>query len=188
LIAKALPGAEAKDTDYVFLGFVLRYVPSGLIGLLIAVILCAAMSSTASELSALGSTTTIDLYQRVLRRSIPAERGLLISKLFTAAWGALAIGFASFAALVDNLIEAVNILGSLFYGTMLGLFLVGFFVRSVGATAVLLSAVIAQCLVLGLFVATQLGFLWYNVVGSLTTVTLSALFQWGMNARTRPQN
>ncbi|MET0388512.1 MAG: sodium:solute symporter, partial [Polyangiales bacterium] len=129
LIRDTLPGAEVKDTDYVFLSFVLHYVPNGLIGLLIAVILCAAMGSTASELTALGSTTTLDLYQRLRRAPLSEAQALFVSKLFTAAWGVIAIGFASFAALVDNLIEAVNILGSLFYGTTLGIFVVGFALR-----------------------------------------------------------
>jgi Na+/proline symporter len=177
LIARAVPGATAKDTDYVFLSFVLHYVPHGLIGLLIAVILCAAMGSTASELSALGQTTTVDLYQRVLNRPVPAARGLFISKLFTALWGVLAIGFAVFAALVDNLIEAVNILGSLFYGTTLGLFLVGFFMRWIASTPVFLAALISQALVLVLYFVSSLGFLWYNVVGAAVVVALAALFQ-----------
>lgn len=185
LLKEAVPGAEVKDTDYVFLSFVLRYIPSGLVGLLVAVILCATMSSISSELAALGSTTTLDLYQR-LRGELPdAKHGLLVSKLFTALWGVLAVSFASFAALLDNLIEAVNILGSLFYGTMLGLFLVGFFMRWVGATPVLIAALIAEASVLALFFATDLGFLWFNVVGSGLVVVLAALFQLSSGTRRR---
>ena len=176
--------AEVKDTDYVFLDFVLRYVPVGVVGLLIAVILCAAMSSTASELSALGGTTTIDIYQRLRRTPFTAQHGLFMSKLFTAAWGAVAISFASFAALVDNLIEAVNILGSLFYGTTLGLFLVGFGIPRIGATPVLIAGLVAQLLVFGLYIGTTLGFLWYNVVGSLTVVALAMLLQFGLRLLT----
>ena len=177
LIARAVPSAELKDTDYVFLNFVVQYVPSGLVGLLIAVILCAAMSSIASELTALGSTTTLDFYQRVRGRPLPPERGLLVSKLFTALWGLLAVGFASFAALLDNLIEAVNILGSLFYGTILGIFLVGFFVRRVSATPVLIGALVAEATVLGLFFTSDLGFLWYNVVGAAVVLAVSLVLQ-----------
>jgi len=177
LIARAVPHAETKDADYVFLGFVLRYLPSGLIGLLIAVIFCAAMSSTASELAALGSTTTLDLYQRLLGRQLPDRHGLLVSKLFTALWGVLAVSFASFASLLDNLIEAVNILGSLFYGTVLGLFLVGFFLRWIGATPVLIAALTAQAIVLGLFFASDVGYLWYNVVGAAVVVGLAATLE-----------
>ncbi|HKP63378.1 MAG TPA: sodium:solute symporter [Polyangiales bacterium] len=182
LIARAVPSAELKDTDYVFLGFVIRYVPSGLVGLLIAVILCAAMSSTSSELAALGSTTTLDLYQRILGRPVSERRGLLISKLFTAMWGALAVSFAAFAALLDNLIEAVNILGSLFYGTVLGIFLVGFFLRRVSATPTLIGALVAQAIVLTLFFTSSVGFLWYNVVGSASVVVVASVLEI---ARTR---
>jgi Na+/proline symporter len=177
LIARAVPTAELKDTDYVFLGFVIHYVPEGLIGLLIAVILCAAMSSIASELTALGSTTTLDLYQRVLNRPVEEVRGLWISKLFTALWGVLAVGFASFAALIDNLIEAVNILGSLFYGTLLGMFLVGFFVKRVSATPVLIAALLAEAVVMGLFFGSSLGFLWYNVVGAACVLVFALALQ-----------
>src|SRR5262245_6215233 len=111
LVKRALPDAEIQDADYVFIGFVLRYVPAGLVGLLIAVILAAAMSSVASELAALGTTSTVDLYKRFSRKETTAAQDLLASKLFTAAWGAVAVSFAGFAALLDNLIEAVNILG-----------------------------------------------------------------------------
>jgi uncharacterized sodium:solute symporter family permease YidK len=177
LIARAVPTAELKDTDYVFLGFVIHYVPKGLIGLLIAVILCAAMSSIASELAALGSTTTLDLYQRLLHRPVDEVRGLWISKLFTALWGVLAVGFASFAALIDNLIEAVNILGSLFYGTLLGMFLVGFFVKRVSATPVLIASLLAEAVVMGLFFGSSLGFLWYNVVGAACVILFALALQ-----------
>jgi solute:Na+ symporter, SSS family len=176
-VSKRLSGPEMKDTDYVFLEFVLRTVPTGLIGLLIAVIMCAAMSSIASELSALGSTTTLDLFLKLRKTPLSEAQGLRWSKLFTALWGVVAIGFASFAALVDNLIEAVNILGSLFYGTTLGLFLVGFGLRWIRATAVLISACVAQSLVLYLFFATKLGFLWFNVIGSSCVVVLAVVLQ-----------
>lgn len=177
IVSKSLAGPEMKDTDYVFLEFVLRTVPTGLIGLLIAVIMCAAMSSLSSELSALGSTTTLDLFLKMRKAPLTEEQGLRWSKLFTALWGTVAIGFASFAALVDNLIEAVNILGSLFYGTTLGLFLVGFGMRWIRGTAVLISACVAQSLVLYLYFVTKLGFLWFNVIGSGTVVLLALLLQ-----------
>lgn len=177
LVSARLSGPEMKDTDYVFLEFVRRTVPAGVIGLLIAVILCAAMSSLASELSALGSTTTLDLFLKLRKTPLSEAQGLRWSKVFTALWGGVAIGFASFAALLDNLIEAVNILGSLFYGTTLGLFLVGFGIRWVKATAVLISAFVAQSLVLYLYFATQLGFLWFNVIGSTCVVLLSLALQ-----------
>lgn len=188
LIGRAVPDAETKDADYVFLSFVLRYVPQGLVGLLIAVIFCAAMSSTASELAALGSTTTLDLYKRLLRRPTTPETqardDLRASKFFTALWGVVAVSFASFAALLDNLIEAINILGSIFYGTVLGIFLVAFFVHRVTATPVLLGALVAQVTVLLLFFTSDLGFLWYNVIGSglVVIVALAAEQLRGMRS------
>jgi solute:Na+ symporter, SSS family len=173
LVARAVPGTETRDTDYVFIGFVLKYVPTGVVGLIIAVIFCAAMSSIAGELAALGSTTTVDLYKRLLRRGGSTQHDLLASKLFTVFWGLVAVSFAAFASLLDNLIQAVNILGSIFYGTVLGLFVVAFFFRRVSATPVLLGALVAQATVVALFLASDLGFLWYNVVGCGIVVAVS---------------
>ena len=178
LVKRAVPDAETKDADYVFLSFVLTYVPKGLIGLLIAVILCAAMSSTSSELAALGSTTTVDLFKRVKPRESTPRSDLIASKIFTAVWGVAAVSFASFAALLDNLIQAVNILGSIFYGTILGLFAVAFFVRRVTGTPVLIAAFVAQVVVLVAFFASDIGFLWYNVIGCGIVVVLSAAIEW----------
>lgn len=186
LVNRALPLTETRDTDYVFLSFVLGYVPAGLVGLLIAVILCAAMSSTASELSALGSTTTVDLYKRIRMHGKPAEHDLLASKLFTVAWGLVAIGFALFAGLLENLIEAVNILGSIFYGTVLGLFVVAFFLKKVSATPVLFAALIAQTTVAVLYFASDIGFLWFNVIGCGIVVVLALLFEATRTAAHRP--
>lgn len=183
LVGKALPGTETKDADYVFLSFVLQYLPSGLVGLLIAVILSAAMSSTASELTALGSTTTVDLYKRLRSETEPRASDLRASKLFTVLWGGVAIGFASFATLVDNLIEAVNIVGSLFYGTVLGLFVLGFFVKRVTSTPALIGALVAETTVIALFFGTQLGFLWFNVVGSAVTVVVALGLEFLLGAR-----
>jgi Na+/proline symporter len=177
LVGKALPDAETNDADYVFLSFVLRYLPSGIVGLLMAVILCAAMSSTSSELAALGSTSTIDLYRRLGGKEASTDttsrRDLFVSKAFTVLWGLVAVGFATFAALLDNLIEAVNILGSLFYGTLLGLFVVAFFFKKVTATPVLIAAGVAEATVITLFFASSLGFLWYNVVGCAIVVVVA---------------
>jgi len=177
LIKKAAPDADTKDADYVFLSFILRYVPQGLVGLLIAVIFCASMSSTSSELAALGSTTTIDFYKRARPRTTTPGEDLFVSKLFTAVWGAIAVGFASFAGLIDNLIQAVNILGSVFYGTLLGLFAVAFFVRRVSATPVLIAAFVAQTTVAILYFASDIGFLWYNVIGCGIVVVLSSILE-----------
>jgi Na+/proline symporter len=174
LVKRAVPHADPRDTDYVFIGFVLRYVPAGLVGLLIAVILAAAMSSISSELAALGTTCTVDLYKRFSRKETSARHDLLASKLFTAAWGVIAIAFGSFAAVLGNLIQAVNIVGSLFYGTMLGLFVVAFFLKRVTATPVLVGAFVAEGTVLTLFFTTDLGFLWFNVIGCAIVVAVSA--------------
>jgi SSS family transporter len=172
-IATALPGAETKDSDYIFLHFVMTHMPTGLLGILLAVILSAAMSSTAGELNALSSTTAVDFWQRSLRPSASDAERLVATRWFTVVWGGLAMAFASFAAMLDNLIQAVNILGSLFYGTVLGIFMVGLFLRRVSANAVFAAALVSQALVVALFLLTDLGFLWFNVVGCVTVMVLS---------------
>jgi SSS family transporter len=177
VVARALPGVETKDSDYIFITFVKRWLPSGLFGLLVAVILSAAMSSIASELNALGATTTVDFYRRVFRRDASDQKVLVASKLFTVFWGLVAVGFATFASLLDNLIQAVNILGSIFYGTVLGIFLVAFFVKHVRGHAVFGAAVISQATVIGLFLMSDIGYLWFNVIGCALVVVLSLVLQ-----------
>lgn len=175
-IKKAFPKSETKDSDYIFLFFVISTLPIGLIGLLIAVILSAAMSSIASELNALGSTMTIDFYRRLVKTEASDPHYVFVSKAFTVFWGLIALSFALFASLVDNLIEAVNIIGSLFYGTILGLFVVAFFLSWVRSHAVFGAALLAQASVIFLYFTSKLGFLWYNVVGCSLVVGLSILF------------
>jgi Na+/proline symporter len=177
LVAAAVPGAETKDADYVFVSFVLANFPRGLVGLILAVILCAAMSSTASELTALGQCTLVDFYQRSLRPGRSDAHYLGVAKAFTAAWGVLAIVFALGASMVDNLIQAVNVLGSLFYGTILGIFLAAFFLPRARATVVFVAALISEAAVLVVWRATSVGFLWFNVIGCAAVVGLSALGQ-----------
>ncbi len=177
VVSRALPGAETKDSDYIFIRFVRDWLPSGLFGLLISVILAAAMSSIASELSALGTTTTIDFYRRLLRRDASERQVLVASKAFTVFWGLVAVAFASFASLLDNLIQAVNILGSIFYGTVLGLFLVAFFFRKVAGHAVFIAAVISQATVVVLFLLSDIGYLWFNVIGCSLVVVLGLAIQ-----------
>ncbi|MFP2932103.1 sodium:solute symporter family transporter [Pyxidicoccus sp. 3LG] len=177
VVARALPGVETKDSDYIFITFVKRWLPSGLFGLLIAVILSAAMSSIASELNALGATTTVDFYRRVFRQNASDKHVLVASKLFTVFWGLIAVGFATFASLLDNLIQAVNILGSIFYGTVLGLFLVAFFVKHVRGHAVFIAAVISQSTVIALFMLSDIGYLWFNVIGCALVVVLGLVVQ-----------
>ena len=175
VIAAAVPRPEIHDSDYVFLSFVMANLPRGLIGLLLAVILCAAMSSTASELTALGGCTVVDFYRRSFRKEASDAHYLRVAKIATGVWGLLAVGFAGFASLVDNLIQAVNILGSLFYGTILGIFLAAFFFRRLRATPVFVAAVISELLVVGLWMGTKIGFLWFNVIGCGAVLLLSSL-------------
>lgn len=179
------PKIETKDSDYIFLTFVLDHMPVGIVGLLLAVILSAAMSSTAGELNALASTTVVDFFKRLRNVDESEEESessmLSVSKLFTALWGLLAIVIALSANLVDNLIQLVNILGSLFYGTILGIFLVAFFLRKVKGGAVFPAAIIAEILVLvthalNVSEVIEIGYLMYNVIGCFAVVALSVLF------------
>ena len=170
-----------KDTNYVFLYFVLQYLPIGLVGLLIAVILSAAMSSTAGELNALAVTTCIDFVKRLSPNELSDASIRRLSQASTLLWGIIAIGFALLARLFDNLIEMVNILGSLFYGTILGVFLVAFFMKKAKAQGVLMAAVFAQLFVLALHFMKdhipqlQIEYLWYNVIGAAWVVLISWL-------------
>ncbi len=173
-------GAESmKETDYVFIHFVLNELPIGLIGLLVAVILSAAMSSTASELSALATITSVDFYQKHFVKDRGERHYMKASRVFTAMWGGLAILFALFASMVESLIEAVNIVGSLFYGTVLGLFLAAFFIKRIGSHAAFIAAVIAQISVLVIYFTDiiEIGYLWYNLIACVLVIVLSLLIQ-----------
>ncbi|MBC8083214.1 MAG: sodium:solute symporter, partial [Hymenobacter sp.] len=174
LLKQAAPSAEAKDTDYVFLTFVLRYLPHGLVGLLVAVVLSAAMGSAASGLNALASTTVVDLY-RPGRPHLTDPHCVRVSRWATVAWGVLGIAFATFAARLENLIQAVNILGSLFYGTILGIFVVAFFMKSIKGKAVFWAAILAEIIVLLLFWQTDIGYLWFNIIGCGLVMGIAAL-------------
>ena len=168
---------EENDKDYVFLHFILNYLPRGLIGLLIAVIICAAMSSTASELNALAATTTIDLYKRNHVNKKSDKHYLNATKLFTVIWGIIAIIFASFGTLFENLIQLVNIIGSIFYGTILGIFLVAFFFKKIKSNSVFYSACISQAVIFTIFFTTDISYLWLNFIGASLTVLLSNLLK-----------
>ncbi|MEY3565441.1 MAG: hypothetical protein RJA23_1611 [Bacteroidota bacterium] len=180
------PEAETRDTDYVFMRFVMDYLPTGVVGLLFAAIFAAAMSSSSSELNALGSTTTVDLYKRSIRKEGSDSHYVMSSKLFTAFWGFGAILFATYASLFENLIQAVNLLGSLFYGTILGIFVVGFFIKWIKGKAVFVAAIGSQALILvvhffngkGLLgMEWNIGFLWYNAIGCLAVVFFGLVLQ-----------
>jgi Na+/proline symporter len=166
---------EKNDKDYVFLHFILNYLPRGLIGLLIAVIICAAMSSTASELNALAATTTVDLYKRNMSKNKSDKHFLNMSKLFTVMWGIIAICFASIGNLFENLIQLVNIIGSIFYGTILGIFLIGFFTKKIKSNSVFYSACISQILIFVIYFSTDISYLWLNFIGALFTVFFSII-------------
>ena len=181
LVLKANPVAEPRDTDYVFLTFVMEHLPKGIVGLLLAVIFSAAMSSTSGELNALASTTTVDFYRRNVTQSGSDRLYLRASRWFTVIWGLFAVGFATFASMLENLIQAVNILGSLFYGTILGIFLVAFYVKRVQGTAVFIAAVIAEVFVLYAYFFTEIAYLHFNLIGCTIVILLSSIFQIAMN-------
>lgn len=177
------PGAATTDTNYVFLTFVITYLPAGLVGLVFAAIFAAAMSSTASELNALASTTIVDIYRRLLHPGATDAHFVIVSKVATVFWGIFAIGFALYANRLGSLIEAVNILGSIFYGTILGIFLLAFYVKRVGATATFIGALVGEAAVIWTFRSTDVSFLWYNVVGCLVTIGAALVLQMFVGRR-----
>ena len=176
LILKANPAAETNDKDYVFIHFILTNLPRGLIGLLLAVIISAAMSSTASELNALASTTAIDLYKRNV--GVRDEQHYVkASKWFTLLWGLIAISIACVAHLFDNLIQLVNIIGSIFYGNVLGVFLLAFFIKYVKSNAVFWAAIITQLIIIYLWYIDLMPYLWLNLVGCSIVIFIAVVFQ-----------
>src|SRR5205085_5226143 len=168
---------KSKESDYVFITFILQQMPHGIVGLLIAVILCATMSATAAALNALGTTTEVDFYRPLIRPNASDHHYVVAAKALSAAWGLVAIGVASFASLVENLIEAGNILGSVFYGSILGLFLAAFFIRRVTGSAAFFAALLAQMLVFVLFATTNIGYLWYNFIGCAAVLIVAPVLQ-----------
>lgn len=192
LILQRDPNAQVEDTDYVFITFVMRYLPVGIVGLLLAVIFSAAMSSTSSELNALATTTVVDIYRRSFVPEGTDRHYLLASKWFTVLWGGIALFFAVTASLFENLIQAVNIIGSLFYGTILGIFLVAFFLKWVQGRAVFIGAVLAELIILGLFILTRyeiplhlfgqtiqinIAYLWLNLIGCGLVMVFGSVIQ-----------
>ncbi|WP_353084671.1 sodium:solute symporter [Flavobacterium sp.] len=194
LIEKADIKAETNDKDYVFLHFILNYLPKGLIGLLLAVILSAAMSSSASELTALASTTAIDIYKRNTKSELTEKQLLYSTQLFTLGWGIIAILFACFCTLFENLIQLVNLLGSIFYGTVLGIFLVGFLFKFVKGKSIFYSAVLSQISIFFIYYyfihiypsgQEKLGYLWLNFIGATLTIVISSSLQLLLNLKNR---
>lgn len=192
------PGAPTNDADYVFISFILGYLPHGLVGLLVAAFFAATFSSKSAELNALASTTTIDLYRRYrdrTGRSVPDEHYVVASKWFTALWGLAAIGVALAASLAENLIQFTNIVGSIFYGVVLALFLTAFFLKSVRGPAMFASALVVQSLILFYhlylrhrFPAIEVSYLWYNVLGCFLTMVLAVVIQAVLDATRRPRS
>ncbi|MDO6801798.1 sodium:solute symporter [Wenyingzhuangia sp. 1_MG-2023] len=177
IIEKADSKVETNDKDYVFIHFILNNLPRGLIGLLLAVIVSAAMSSTASELNALGATTALDLYKRNAKGNHQEEHFVKASKWFTLLWGIIAIGVACIANLFDNLIQLVNIIGSIFYGNILGIFLLAFFIKYVKGNAVFVGAVITQTIIVTVWYLDVLPYLWLNLLGCMLVVMLAVALQ-----------
>ena len=189
LIKKNDPLADAADTDYVFLTFVTQNLPVGLVGVLMAAIFCAAMSATASGLNALASTTVIDVWKRLLQRDLDDHTYVRISKGMTVAWGIFCIAFGLYANQLGSLIVAVNRIGSLFYGTMLAIFLTGFYLPRVGARAMFWGALVAEAAVLACWLWSDMAWLWWNVVGCGVGVAAALAIQAGLgrtDLRTRP--
>ena len=177
LIRQNDPLADTSDTNYVFLSFVINNLPVGLVGLLLAAIFCAAMSATASGLNSLASTTVVDVYRRLIAPNASEHEYVRMSKLMTIFWGLFCVGFAEFAGRLGSLIEAVNKLGSLFYGTILGIFLLAFYTKHVGGRATFLGAVVGEIAVILCSLYTDMAWLWWNVVGCVVGVVAALIFQ-----------
>ena len=179
--------ADTDDTNYVFLRFVTQYLPQGLIGLLIAIVCMASMGSTASALNSLASTTSVDIYKRFINKGGSELNYLNISKLATLFWGLLSIGMALYASKLGNLLEAVNILGSLFYGTILGVFLVAFYFKRIGGQAVFYSAIISEIIIFIAFKYDWMAYLWLNVFGCALVISFGLLIQQFIPTKTVKQ-
>lgn len=169
--------ADLDDTNYVFLNFVTNYLPQGLVGLLIAIVCMASMGSTASALNSLASTTSVDIYKRLINKSGTDLRYLNISKISTFFWGILSIAMALYASKLGNLLEAVNILGSLFYGTILGIFLVAFYVKKVSGNAVFIAAIVSEVVVFAAYYFDVMAYLWLNLLGCVLVIGFGLIFQ-----------
>ncbi len=184
IVKKARPGADPKDKDFVFIHFILRYIPTGLTGLMLAMIFCASWSTTASELSALTATTVSDIYRRSFVTDRDDTHYFRASRWFTVGWGIFIVVFASYADLFENLIQAVNMIGSVFYGTILGIFFTAFFLKKVGGRAVFGAAVFSQALILLLFFGVDRdAYLWYNPLACGLVMAISSLWQYALDRR-----
>lgn len=170
-----LVGKDFHDTNYIFLSFVTGYLPIGVVGLIVAVIFTAAMSSTSGEINSLAAVTVIDIYQRHFRKHASDGHYLAASRVATVFWGAYAVVFAQYGSSFGALIEAVNIIGSLFYGGLLGVFVLAFFFKSVGANGAFVGVLAGEAAIFAAFVFTKISFLWYNVIGCLVVIAVGVL-------------
>jgi Na+/proline symporter len=171
------PKSDTNDTNYIFLTFVTTYLPVGLVGVLIAIIFLASMGSTASGLNSLASTTTVDIYKRLINPNAGQQKDLSVSRWITTGWGVFCIVIGIYAGKMGNLLEAVNILGSLFYGTILGIFIVAFFMKRVRGKAVFIAAILAECFICLAWMTDLTAFLWLNVIGCLLVMIFSFIIQ-----------
>lgn len=188
IISNSKTTNDSDDSNYVFLNFVIHYLPKGLIGLIIAIIFLASMGSTASGLSSLASTTVVDIYKRLINKNNSDEEYVTASRWFTVAWGVFAMFIAFYAGKLGNLIEAVNILGSLFYGTILGVFVVAFYFKKITANAAFYGAVLAEIIVCIFYWLDLTAFLWLNVIGCVLVVIFALLIQFGSGLKLRIKN
>jgi hypothetical protein len=184
-IKKVTPGSDSNDTNYIFLRFVVDYLPHGLVGLLIAVIFLAAWGSIAAALNSLASCTVVDIHKIFIKKDCTEIVDYKTSRWYTFAWGIFSIVVAMFASNMGSLIEAVNVLGSLFYGVILGVFLVAFYVKHVKGSAVFISSIIIELGIVLLFWKSSIGFLWLNAIGALGVVVLSVVLQAVKNLKMR---
>jgi len=184
VLAKALPGEDVNDTNYIFLRFVIDYLPKGLVGLLIAVIFLAAWGSIAAALNALASCTVVDIHKRFFKKDLSQKEDYRISKFYTFCWGIFCILVAEFASNLGNsLIETVNILGSLFYGVILGIFMVAFWFSQIKANALFYGSIVSEVFVIFIYKANVISFLWLNVIGAILVIVMGYLLQPFMGNR-----
>jgi Na+/proline symporter len=170
-------GEKSNDNDFVFINFVMAWLPHGLIGLLLAVVFSAAMSSTASELNALTSTTAVDIYKRSIKKDGDDRHYVIASKWITAGWAVFAMAFAVYVSNAENLIQRVNIVGSLFYGTLLGIFLTAFYIKYIKSTAIFIGGLVGEAVVLYMWIYTDVAFLYYNFVGCAAVIGVGMVIQ-----------
>ena len=169
------PKADLDDTNYVFLNFVTHYLPRGLIGLLIAIVFLASMGSTASALNSLASTSTVDIYKRIVNPGASDANYLIASRLATVFWGIVCIGMALFAGKMGNLLEAVNELGSYIYGTILGVFIVAFYLKKIRGTSVFIAGFIAEAIICVLGYYNAVAYLWFNAIGCILVIVIAMM-------------